>query len=268
MRALIHREARARRRAPDRGHRRGDPGAVAVFPAGVRRRGVKIPAWLLALILAGPAAAGPAAEPHDRIRAAVQVLVDRHLPPGRDREVGVGRLDPRLRVPRCDRGLEAFLPAGSRLPGMATVGVRCAGPHPWLVYVPVTVRLYEEVLVARRNLPRGTRLEADDLELARRDVAPLTGGYLRDPAAARGKVLRRPVALGQVLAPGWLKAETLVRRGERVTLLARGGGMEVRMAGRALRDGAEGERIPVRNLSSRRVVEGQVVARSTVEVPL
>jgi flagella basal body P-ring formation protein FlgA len=44
--------------------------------------------------------------------------------------------------------------------------------------------------------------------------------------------------------------------------------MRVRMAGTALADGAEGQRITVRNLSSSREVEGVVRSAQTVEIML
>jgi flagellar basal body P-ring formation protein FlgA len=50
----------------------------------------------------------------------------------------------------------------------------------------------------------------------------------------------------------------LVRRGERVTLQAAGGTIAVQVEGEALAGGALGERVRVRNLATRRVVEGTV----------
>ena len=80
--------------------------------------------------------------------------------------------------------------------------------------------------------------------------------------------LRRPAAAGSVLTPELVEAPRLVRRGELVTVTARTGGIEIRTQGKAMRDGVQGERIPVENASSRRVVEGQVTGRGQVEVTL
>jgi flagella basal body P-ring formation protein FlgA len=51
-------------------------------------------------------------------------------------------------------------------------------------------------------------------------------------------------------------------------LIARAGGLEVRMAGIALADGRASESIRVQNLSSQRIVEGIVRSDTLVETPL
>jgi flagella basal body P-ring formation protein FlgA len=53
-----------------------------------------------------------------------------------------------------------------------------------------------------------------------------------------------------------------------VTLVVDNGGMEIRMAGKALSDGALDQRIRVENVSSRRVVEGIVRSAEIVEIRL
>ena len=58
----------------------------------------------------------------------------------------------------------------------------------------------------------------------------------------------------------------LVRRGQIVTLVAGGGPVEIRTTGKALADGAAGERVRVRNERSNRIVEGVVAEDGTVRV--
>ena len=60
----------------------------------------------------------------------------------------------------------------------------------------------------------------------------------------------------------------LVRRGQRVTVLAQGRGIQVRTNGKALGDAAKGERVRVENTTSRRVVEGVAIADGVVRVNL
>lgn len=63
-----------------------------------------------------------------------------------------------------------------------------------------------------------------------------------------------------------LEAPRLVRKGDLVTLLAEIAGVNVRMTGKALADGAAGTSIQVSNLSSQRVIEGTVIAEGVVKV--
>ncbi len=178
-------------------------------------------------------------------------------------------LDPRLRVRRCTQPLTAEAPAGSRALGATTVIVRCpGGDRPWSIHVSANVQVAVDAVVLARGVARGTVLTRADLALQRMDLASLPPGALTDPAQAAGRLLKRPLAPGLVLTAAMLEDRPLVRRGDTVMLLARAGGLDVRVKAEALGSGAAGQRIKVRNLSSRQVIEATVVAESLVQVPL
>ena len=61
-------------------------------------------------------------------------------------------------------------------------------------------------------------------------------------------------------------ADTVVKRGQQVTLLASVGGIEVRATGRALNDAQAAGRVRVQNLASQMVVEGVVESGSVIRV--
>ncbi len=230
------------------------------------------PERLAAFALAGATltAAAAGTQPLAEIRAAARAHVARlYATEGAVRhEIAVQRLDPRLRLARCDRPLETFDPPGARRHGNTVVGVRCPGASPWTVYVPVRVAVIRPVVVTRRPVPRGAVLAREDLELRERDTATLPLGYLTRLEAAVGQRARRALPAGAVVAPGALERTPVVRRGQRVILLARTGTVEVRAAAVALSDAAVGERVAVRNLRSQRVVEGVAVREGVVRVAL
>ncbi|NOZ11357.1 MAG: flagellar basal body P-ring formation protein FlgA [Gammaproteobacteria bacterium] len=231
--------------------------------------------WLLSIgLLAGGlfgtgVEAAATFEDHRRIRAVAEDLArQQNQRPGGKVQIKAANLDPRLRLARCDTALEAFLPHRWQVQGRGTVGVRCTGQQPWVLYVSVNVSIYDQVVVSAHPLPRGTRLSRADLSLEQRDLARLVGGYLQDPQQAIGKVLLRPVGLGSVLTPTSVESERLIRRGDRVQIVASLRGMEVRMIGKALNDGAAGDRVQVRNLSTKRIIEGTVTNKGRVRVQL
>lgn len=178
------------------------------------------------------------------------------------------RLDPRLRLARCDAPLETFLPRGSTQVGRVSVGVRCAGPKRWTVYVQVDVSAPVEVAVTTRFIPRGTMLSPSDFRFETRDLARVRNGFLDDPARIVGKATKRALRAGSMLSPQLLTAPKLVKRGTRVVIVARAHGFEIRAAGQALMDGSEGDIIQVRNLKTKRRVDGVVDKRGVVVVTL
>lgn len=220
-------------------------------------------AWLAAPLSPAAAAATTAIQPLESI---VTVAM-RHLQTeaeanwqGDDAvtvDISIGRLDGRLRLPACTLPLETSLPPGTRPLGAVAVGVRCSAPG-WSLFVPGRVAVSRPVVVMTVSRPRGATLGAADLALEPRDLGTLPGGYLTDPQELIGMTLRRPLPARTVMLPGHAAAPELVRRGERVVLQATGGSIAVQVEGEALGGGALGERVRVRNLATRRVVEGTV----------
>jgi flagella basal body P-ring formation protein FlgA len=177
-------------------------------------------------------------------------------------------LDPHLRMAACDQPLQAFVTGDGQLHNQTMVGVRCAGGVSWTLYTTVTVQSQAEVLVARHALARDAELTAADFQLENRRVPGALGAYVTDLGSLAGQRLRRPVAGGEPLTVEALAPAFLIHRGQQVVLLARAGGIEVRMAGVALADGRVSESIRVQNVSSQRIVEGIVRSDSVVEAPL
>ncbi|HRY18515.1 MAG TPA: flagellar basal body P-ring formation chaperone FlgA [Candidatus Competibacteraceae bacterium] len=175
-------------------------------------------------------------------------------------------LDRRLRLPKCQAALEAFLPSGARTTGNTSVGVRCPDAKPWSIYLSANVRIYDQVLIARRFLRRGTILSAVDIQLERRELSTLPGGYETDPQQLIGRQLQHALMIGKVISPRSVKMTPAVRRGETVTLIAGQSGIEITSSGIALSDASIGERLRVRNESSQRVIEGKVTANRRVEI--
>lgn len=223
---------------------------------------------LLALLL-WPLTAAADIESHQRILdTAHRFLQQQAQARGGKTEIRLGTLDPRLRLARCDGSLEAWLPANGRLAGNTSVGVRCTGSPAWKLFVPAYIARIERVIVSRGFLPRGAVLEREHLMLVEREVGSTGHGYIKDIDQAIGQMLRQPLQDGLLLTPNMLQRPKLVRRGEEVVILSRGGAFEVRMRGSALSDGAEGERIRVKNLNSSRIVEGTVSADGNVVIQM
>ena len=83
-----------------------------------------------------------------------------------------------------------------------------------------------------------------------------------------GQQLKYPVAMGTVISQQTVKPKKIVRRGEMITLIAVAGSMQVKMNGTALSDASLGQKIRVKNSSSKRVVEGVVDGPGLVRVSL
>lgn len=201
----------------------------------------------------------------DQIRDAALKHVKAAVPG--DAKVAVGGLDARLRLPACDSPLSARTASEAGNGGAMSVEVRC-DTSGWKLFVPVTVNLQVPVLVAARPLVRGDAPSAADVEIQIRDRATLGAAYLGSIDQLAGQVLARAVPAGSVIAASALVPARRVKRGQAVTIVGGSAGFQVRAQGKALADASVGQSIRVENLSSRRVVEGEVNADGTVRIAL
>jgi flagellar basal body P-ring formation protein FlgA len=199
------------------------------------------------------AADGSASHPPDAIRAAAIAAVGAPA----DAEA---TMDPALRLPRCAQPLQASAS------GPRTALVRCPDAPGWRVYVPVQSHREADVVVLAAAASPGVPITSQQLIVQRRDLATLTGTAFNDPAALAGRVPRRLLAAGTVPTEADFAVGATLRRGDPVVLVARSGGVEVRMQGRALGSAQAGGRITVENTASRRILRGQLGADGTVEV--
>ena len=164
-------------------------------------------------------------------------------------DIQVNRLDSRLRMPACDQPLVASLESPAQPVGRVTVRIGCQGRSAWSLLVPAQVRLYRQVVRVR-------------------DVGTLSQGYLTEPDQALGSMLTRPVSIDQVLTPNHLERAPVVSKGDHVVISAGGATLSVRMPGEAQEEGAVGQQIRVRNLSSQRVIRARITGPGQVVVDL
>ncbi len=178
--------------------------------------------------------------------------------------LSVGAIDPRLQLPSCDTP-EAFLPAGSRLWGNSTVGVRCQSATPWTIYVPVSVRIMALTAVATRPLSAGQTVSQADVALQSSDLAQLPPGVITDPALAIGKTVIIGASTGQAFRHDMLRAPQVIQQGQTVKLTAKGNGFQVTSEGKALANATLGQVVSVRTQSGE-VISGIAKQNGVVEV--
>ena len=223
---------------------------------------------LVASIAAGPAAAQQDNHPHEDIQRVAERFAMAQIDTTglTDVRATANAMDSRLTLKRCEQALETFatssIPNASRL----TVGVRCNGQKPWTLYVPVSVEAMAEALYTARPVLRGEALVTNSIEVRQVPLQDLPLNAIRSMDELAGLEASRALSAGTALSLNTLKARQLIKQGQQVVIRASGRGIQVKMAGTALKNGASGELIPVRNSNSGRIVRAAVIDDSTVQV--
>jgi flagella basal body P-ring formation protein FlgA len=218
-------------------------------------------AFAVALAAAWVPATARASDMSERVR----VLLDERLAgTAGEIEVSVGDPDPRLKLAPCAR-MEPFVPAGARLMGRTSLGVRCVEGAAWVVYLPVQIRLFLDAWVAARPIPRGLTLGPEDVRLDRVDIASLNGNAVLPDVPLIGRTALRAVAPGEPLRRDALRAPPVLQPGDAVQVLAMGTGFAAQSPGKALTAAAEGQTAQVA-LPGGKVLSGIARAGGIVEV--
>lgn len=127
------------------------------------------------------------------------------------------------------------------------------------------VNVLAKVAVAARDLHRDESIHQDDVLMQQRELSRLEGAVF-DLQQALGKQVRHFLGAGSVIDAQKIKRPNLVRRNNKVTLIARKGNMQIIALGVAQEDGAKMDRVCVQNLNSGQEVFGRVLAQDIVEV--
>ena len=180
-----------------------------------------------------------------------------------DITVNVRPLDSRINLAACASPLTTSS-SGERVLGAVSVAVRCKAPAPWTVHVRATVTTTVELPVLAYAVNRGDVISHNDIEWRTQEVSRDLVGYVIDEKKIVGKEARKHLRAGNPLRSSDLISPQIVDRGQAVDLVARSSGLVVNMQGKALSNGAEGDRLLVQNLSSGKKVEGLVMASGAV----
>jgi flagella basal body P-ring formation protein FlgA len=174
------------------------------------------------------------------------------------------RVDSRLKLSKCSQ-LQPYLPSGSRLWGNSSVGVRCAGPENWSLYVPVQIKVANQVLVAVRPITSGQQVQPGDVELQLRDITKFAGSALTSLDQVTGRYVVAPIPNGTILRAEQFRAANVIRQGQTVQVTAKGNGFTVTSEGQAMGNAALGQVVTVKTRSGQ-LIKGIARSERVVEV--
>lgn len=178
--------------------------------------------------------------------------------------VEVGPIDQRMSLAACPAP-QAFQQPGARAWGKTTVGVRCAAPSAWTVYIQAKVAVQGEYVAAAVPLVQGQPIEQSQLVLMKGDLAALPNGVLTDMAQAVGKSSTISLPSGAPLRLDALKSKPVVQQGQLVRVVSAGAGFKVSAEARAIGTAAEGQVVQVRTPAGA-IISGVAKAGGLVEV--
>ncbi len=177
-------------------------------------------------------------------------------------------LDARLKLPRCDKSLTFEHRIKKTLQGNISVKVICSSPHAWSIYTKHRITVHKKIAIANNSLSKGHIIRESDIIYVSKDISRQRAGYLTDQTLLVGQQLIRPIHEGQAFYQYQLKTPDMIKKGDKVSVVAKIGSLSVITPGIALSDGRLGEQIDVENKRSSRIIQAKITGLNTVEVIL
>jgi flagella basal body P-ring formation protein FlgA len=135
-----------------------------------------------------------------------------------------------------------------------------------VIQVVADITAMIDAVVVTRFLKADEVIDAGDLKTMGMKVHQIYHPFITDQEGVIGKSASRPLPPDTPLRPAFVKLPLVVKKGDRVLIEARRGGLSIRAYGVTKSSGQVGQTIMVANLDSGRELRAKVVAPSLVEV--
>ena len=154
----------------------------------------------------------------------------------------------------------------SIVPGTPAATLRFRGDDGRLRSLAVRLAWSQNVLVAARTIQRNVPITPTDLMVRSMKIGR-PGVYAVDAAQVVGHLSRKVLKQGEPIPLELLSGPTMLKKGRKVRILARYGGLTAAAEGVLLEDGKPGDLVKVRRSDNKKVVlSAYIVNENTVEV--
>ena len=125
---------------------------------------------------------------------------------------------------------------------------------------------FEDVVCTRRSLTRNRIITEDDISTTPKNVSRLPHNVLTSTHDVIGKRLKQTLKANTVLLANMVEEPPLIRRGDRVTIVAESSTLLITALGVAQTKGGMGDQIRVKNCMNKKEIIARIVNASTVKV--
>jgi flagella basal body P-ring formation protein FlgA len=177
---------------------------------------------------------------------------------------------------------DIFIPKGNASYEIKRIGddLRIGGYSSWMLslklddkevrklLIRLKVQVFEDVVVARDRIPRGSQIGENDIQQIRKDISGKQPGFTSDPDLVVGEFARRDISRNETIDPKLVEKPIIINRGARVKLVYRTPNLYLSNLALAMRDGREGDLIPFRTLDSQKTIYAVIRDANVAEIML
>lgn len=180
----------------------------------------------------------------------------------------ISKIDDRLNLKPCDDDLSIKFTRSDKTMGNTSISIRCHAPINWQIHLPISVQVFDDVLVNKTPLVKGQPINSHNIQYQKKDISTLQQGYFQRSTALEHLQAKRNLAAHTILSSSNLTQRMLVKSGQEVSIILNAKGLQIKSSGRALQSARRGQAVKVKNTRSNKVVEGIVTGEAQVTVTL
>jgi len=171
-------------------------------------------------------------------------------------------------LPKGRIAYKVTAPSPQQLKGTCSIAIDFSvnGHFEKKVRATALVEVWGPVVVTRKPLGRYKPITEDDIMLQTMDLTNLAASVVSDPEAVLGKRTKRAIGAQTPLRTDSIELPPLVKRGDLVVIIAQSNGLRITTRGVVKKKGRLGDRIPVVNVDSKKVLYARVIDSNTVQV--
>ena len=202
------------------------------------------------------------------IEKCINDYLDENIDKDVDRVLKFSRLPSKVKAPADNLSIKIIPRKYGNLKGLVNIKVGIYNNERLYkkLNIPIKIRIFESVAVARRKLKRNEILVADDVELKKIETTQYGDRFFKNAAELIGKRLKVSMNEGGVIKPYMVEKPPVIKRGETITLKSIAGKIEISTSGIAREDGWVGKVIRFYCSTTKKDVMAEILSKSVAVI--
>lgn len=177
---------------------------------------------------------------------------------------------------------DVFIPKGNVSYQVSRVGksLKIGGYSSWMftlmldekpikkIVVRIKAQVFDKVVVAKGQIPKGTKIDETDLVTMKKNISQERLGYESTPDLVVGEFARRDIFVNETLNPNLVEQPVIITKGARVKIVYKTSSVYFSNIAIAMKSGRKGDLIPLRTLKSKKTIYAVIKDSKNAEIPL
>ncbi|NQU62821.1 MAG: flagellar basal body P-ring formation protein FlgA, partial [SAR324 cluster bacterium] len=177
---------------------------------------------------------------------------------------------------------DVYIPKGNASYTISRIGdtMQIGGNSSWMlkllldkketkkILVRLRVDVFNDVVVAKAEIPRGKKIEPEDLISIKKNISKEREGYKSDADIVVGEYARRAIHKNEALDPNLVEQPVIVVKGDHMSIVYKTANLYLTNLAMALKSGKKGDIIPLRTLKSKKTIYATITDAKRAEITL